>query len=167
LQASCKGDENAPSTTEVEKQAKEQASDGSKAAAKAGSKLNLSPQEVEEVLAVLRYRTRPATPPLKDQTNEPVSVNMALVKGPSLPKSFLEKGAKNKHLRESKETSTAHCVVNKADKLLQAILRPSQEGTAEAAEAQDKPTGLERLKHLFNKTISVSSKETAISEVSF
>jgi len=122
---------------------------------------------VEEVLAVLRYRTRPATPPLKDQTNEPMAltVNMALVKGPSLPKSFLEKGAKNKHLRESKETSTAHCVVNKADQLLQAILRPSQEGTAEAAEAQDKPTGLERLKHLFNKTISVSSKETAISEV--
>lgn len=122
---------------------------------------------MEEVLAVLRYRTRPATPPLKDQTNEPaaLTVNMALVKGPSLPKSFLEKGAKNKHLQESKETSTAHCVVNKADKLLQAILRPSQEGTAEAAEAQDKPTGLERLKHLFNKTISVSSKEAAIGEV--
>jgi hypothetical protein len=149
----------------VEKESKEQASDEGKATPKAGSKLNLSPQEVEEVLAVLRYRTRPATPPLKDQLGDPaLTVNMALVKGPSLPKTFLEKGAKTKKLHESKQTS-GHCVVDKADKLLQAILRPSQEGNLDQAEGQTKPSGLERLKHLFNKTISVSGKEVANVEV--
>jgi len=157
VQASCKSDENAVEP-QPEVSEKKEVPEGSKGS-KAGSKLNLSPQEVEEVLAVLRYRTRPATPPLKDQTNEPTSVHVALVKGAAqLPKA-LDRGAKNKHLHESKQTA-APGVVDKADKLLQAILRPSQEAD------DGKPTGLDRLKHLFNKTISVSAKEVAQAEVS-
>ncbi|CAB3361281.1 Hypothetical predicted protein [Cloeon dipterum] len=154
-------EESASKVQDTEKLSKEQLTEGQKAETKVGSKLNLSPQEVGEVLAVMQYWVRPVTQPHKDQLKDhlgekTLAANMvALVTPPSLPKSFLEKGAKTKQPLENGR------MVDKADKLMAAILRSSQENGI-AFQAQAKPTGLERIKHMFNKTVTISGKETGV-----
>jgi hypothetical protein len=135
-----------------------------------------------------RYRARPVSPPLsslpKGSDVDPLTVSIALTKGPQclekLPNSILEKETSNMSplAKETlnKKASLELCPCSeqdgtKADRLLQAILRPSKEsmvdqsGESTAVPQQlpqstsHKPTGLERLKHLFNKTISVPIKE--------